>query len=350
MSSTQPQQQQQLPPNLRHTKTIFYRALCGFFLTASCLLIVGFFLNSSYSNFLFVHNRLNKLSSHISLQPSSRSGGYSGHILVRSMVESGAATTDIATMTNFFNKMYTGPISIGTPSQQFDNIVFDTGSADLWVLSKDSNINEDYLSYFTQTASTTYTSISDSSWNIAYGTGSASGIAGKDTIIIAGLTAQSQIFAQATNVEDMAISQYEPQDGICGFARQDASTLNGQTIMQTLINNEENKNGKFAFYLSKHSDSGSKLIIGDDVYNQNYYQSDQLQIFDVNDNIDYEIKGLWSIHFQSIKQNGYHLISTSTSTSEDIDDLNDNDNNYISAIFDTGTTYIGVPSTNMILL
>eukprot|EP00486_Rosalina_sp_Unknown_P004721 CAMPEP_0201570650 /NCGR_PEP_ID=MMETSP0190_2-20130828/13000_1 /ASSEMBLY_ACC=CAM_ASM_000263 /TAXON_ID=37353 /ORGANISM="Rosalina sp." /LENGTH=330 /DNA_ID=CAMNT_0047994401 /DNA_START=322 /DNA_END=1311 /DNA_ORIENTATION=- len=249
-------------------------------------------------------------------------------------------------MTNFFNKMYTGPISIGTPSQQFDNVVFDTGSADLWVLSTDSNINEDYLSYYKQSESSTYKSITESSWQIAYGTGSASGIAGKDTVVIAGLTAQSQIFAQATNVEKMAINEYEPQDGICGFARQDATTLDGQTIMKNLIDNEENSNGKFAFYLSRHSDSGSKLIIGDDVYNENYYETDQIQTFDINDNIDYEIKGLWSIHFQSIKQNGYHLTSDDDDdetivTQEDTED----DSSYISAIFDTGTTYIGVPST-----
>ena len=326
-------------PNLKHTKKIFYRALFGFFLTASCLLIISRIMNIGIMN--NINNNLSK-SMRVSLVGSSRSTGHSGHILVRSLVESGASSSDIAIMTNFFNKMYTGPLLIGTPSQEFKNVVFDTGSADLWVLSKESNINENYLSYYIESDSSTYKSISgDSSWQISYGTGSASGIAGKDTIIIAGLTAESQIFAQATNVEDMAISQYEPQDGICGFARKDATTLNGNTIMQTLINNKQNINGIFSFYLSRHSDDGSKLIIGNDVYNEDYFENDQLQTFNINDNIDYDIGGLWSIHFKSIKQNNYHL-------EEDDDTENDDDsdnNNYISAIFDTGTTYIGIPSS-----
>jgi len=291
--------------------------------------------------------------------------GHPSHVLVRSLVESGATTEKIASMTNFFNKMYTGPIAIGTPPQEFRNVVFDTGSADLWVLSSASNIDESYLSYYIDSESSSFESISgDSSWSIAYGTGAASGIAGRDSVTIAGLTGESQMFAQATNVEDMAISQYEPQDGICGFARGAAATLIGPTIMQTLIENKQNVNGKFAFYLSRHSDSGSRLIIGDDVYNEAYFHSEQIETFKVNDEIDYEIGGLWSIHFTSIRQNGYILEGEDDSTvtasptgaptqlaaglEGDAQTVpiseNANPKRFISAIFDTGTTYIGIPS------
>jgi len=325
--------------NLKHTRKVFYRALFGFLLTASCLLLIKWIMfgNSNeafFSSLASGKNSFPHFSRHILLKSQKRSTGNGAHVLVRSLIESESASTeDIATMTNFFNKMYTGKIEIGTPAQSFDNVVFDTGSADLWVLSVDSNINEDYLCYYNHQDSSSYTTLTDSSWNIAYGTGSASGIAGKDTVVLAGLTASAQIFAQATNVQDMAISQYEPQDGICGFARQDATTLSGTTIMQSLINNEQNAHGLFAFYLSKHSDSGSKLIVGDEVYNENYYESDQLQTFAINDDIDYDIGGLWSVHFESIKQNGYHLVADESNTE------------YISAIFDTGTTYIGIPSS-----
>eukprot|EP01084_Bolivina_argentea_P016453 30797_1 len=321
-------------PNLKAAKKLFYRALFGFFLAACCLLAIEWMLKGN-NNFLFSNKSFNNLS-HISLEGRIRNKGYSGHILVRSMIENGASESDVASMTNFFNKMYTGPISIGTPGQQFNNVVFDTGSADLWVLSNGiTDINANYLSYYNSQDSSTFKSLpsDQSAWSIMYGTGQAWGTAATDNIIIAGLIAHDQIFAQATKVEDMAISEYEPQDGICGFAREDATTLNGPTIMKTLVNNGENGNGLFSFYLSRHADSGSKLVIGEDVFNDKYYDTNQLETFDINDDIDYDIGGLWSIHFDGISFYGYKLTQAT------------NDNNFISAIFDTGTTYIGIPET-----
>eukprot|EP01084_Bolivina_argentea_P168228 291800_1 len=129
----------------------------------------------------------------------------------------------------------------------------------------------------------------------------------------------------------MAISQFEPQDGICGFARAEATTLNGATLIQTLINEDHAYNGKFSFYLSRHSQSNSKLIIGDDVYNEDYYDPSQLHTFSIKNDIDYDVGGLWSIYFKSITMDKYSL-----------------DEYDISAIFDTGTTYIGIPSSEYV--
>eukprot|EP01083_Nonionella_stella_P013010 36746_1 len=310
--------------NLKATKKVFYRALLGFFITALCFVIIKSILDGHI--FLTSTNGLHP-SSHIALTPSIRQTGHSGHLLVQSMVANGDSSTDaIAKMSNFFNKMYTGPLSIGTPFQPFKHVIFDTGSADLWVLSADSNVNEPYLSYFETDDSSTYIN-GHAPWQIAYGTGEAIGTVAKDTVNIAQYTAESQIFALATDVEDMSISEYEPQEGICGFARNNASTL-GATVIQTLVDNDETYNGKFAFYLSRHSDSGSKLIIGEDVYNEKYYDGEQLVTFKIDDDIDYDVGGLWSIHFKSISMGTYSLHQNTDG---------------LSAIFDTGTTYIGVP-------
>merc|ERR1719491_1364490 len=338
-------------------KRTFYRALFGFFLTASCMLTVWFLVGDEHS-LIASHGIFDRLASHIALQGSMRRG-HPAHVLVKSLVESGAPSQDVALMTNFFNKMYTGPLSIGTPAQQFANAVFDTGSADLWVLSRHSNIDESYLSYFVDSESSSFAAVTgDDSWNIAYGTGSASGTAGRDTVSIAGLVGASQVFAQASSVEDMAISQYEPQDGICGFARAAATTLDGPTIMQTRADNGQNTNGKFSFYLSRHSDAGSKLMVGEEVFNDDYFEPEQLQTFSVNDDIDYEIGGLWSLHFTSIQQNGYLLteeeeeataaeaVEEQEVETEEKEEVSAqlSGSGYISAILDTGTTYIGIPS------
>ena len=36
----------------------------------------------------------------------------------------------VVPLRNYFNRMYTGPVSVGTPSQEY-SLVFDTGSADM---------------------------------------------------------------------------------------------------------------------------------------------------------------------------------------------------------------------------
>jgi len=42
------------------------------------------------------------------------------------------ATDTYVNMTNFYNMAYTGTVCVGTPCQPF-NVIFDTGSANLWV-------------------------------------------------------------------------------------------------------------------------------------------------------------------------------------------------------------------------
>lgn len=50
-----------------------------------------------------------------------------------------SAPRTVSPLLNFRNIVYTGPLLIGTPPQPF-TVVYDTGSADLWVFSANSSI------------------------------------------------------------------------------------------------------------------------------------------------------------------------------------------------------------------
>ena len=279
------------------------------------------------------------------------------NLIMTNLVSNGASPSTVSAMNNFFNKMYTGPLSIGTPRQSFSHIVFDTGSADLWVMSKDSKgngvPNKDYLNYFDINSSSTYqlyTRVLNYSgdsgvWRITYGTGSATGVASFDTVTLgdsrkSNMTAIQQVFAVATSVSDMSISEYEPQEGICGFARAQAGYWYNQgltTLMESLYNQKVNENGYFGFYLSQHSNSGSKLLIGNASIYNNYYKGD-LNWFPLNDHSGYSVKGLWTVLVGKMIFSHYN--SDDSIISSEKHELNDAQY----GIVDTGTTYIGIPS------
>jgi hypothetical protein len=112
---------------------------------------------------------------------------------------------------------YVAEVSLGTPPQSFV-ILLDTGSSNLWIPDKTcsasacSNKNQ-----FDSSQSNTYQQ-NGRSWQIMYGTGSASGFLGTDKFCFgsSGLCVDEQTFGQATYVADFFART--PIDGICGMA------------------------------------------------------------------------------------------------------------------------------------
>jgi len=260
-------------------------------------------------------------------------------------------------MSNSLDRIYTGQIAIGTPATQYFDVVFDTGSADLWVFSsyhtcftaascsKDWNkyqcSSEDTCCFFNDIMndydhylSSSYQSLSEHSWSITYGKGSATGYLSQDSVSIGGLTAQNQVFAEATSWSDLLISCYEPMSGILGFAMKAASEDGSNTIMENLYEQNQIESKLFSVAL-KGSDESSKLIIGEP--DDTYYKNDIVW----GSVIQPTSTGMWFTQLTGIVNTPASVLSADGEY-EWVDSCMDSAP--CLALIDTGTSYITVPT------
>lgn len=118
-----------------------------------------------------------------------------------------------APITDYLNMQYLGPVSIGSPAQDF-TVVYDTGSSNLWVEASTCSGNGcNAPQKFDTSASSTWKS-SDEPLSIQYGSGSIDGSEGTDTVTFANLTVANQGVGVITSATGMS----GPMDGILGLA------------------------------------------------------------------------------------------------------------------------------------
>jgi len=173
-------------------------------------------------------------------------------------------------LTDYDDAQYYGPISIGTPAQQF-KVIFDTGSSNLWVPSSKCPITVvacDVHSKYTGSKSSTYTA-NGTTFQIQYGSGSMNGFLSQDTLSLGGLSVKNQVFAEATGLPGLtfAVAKF---DGILGMAFQSISVDNVVPPWYNLLTQHLVQNQLFSFWLSKNprGSNGGELILGaiDDSY------------------------------------------------------------------------------------
>jgi len=159
---------------------------------------------------------------------------------------------------------YMGHISIGEPAQSF-RLIFDTGSADLWVYSHDTaEPKRDFIHYYNSSFSASSQPLG-LPWAIRYGEGLASGFLTKDDVTLGPLKAKRMVFAEGVQVSENFKQPSVPLDGILGFAFRGASQSSSPTLIDMLFYQGQISSRMFSFYLTPSDGPEAKdsvLIIG----------------------------------------------------------------------------------------
>jgi len=225
------------------------------------------------------------------------------------------ATTDPITIQDYQNAQYYGPVKMGNPGQDV-NVIFDTGSSNLWV----SNIKPGFLSShhrYDHTKSSSYKA-NGTIFNILYGSGPVSGFFSADTMDLGnGFTVDDYTFAEVNNTKGLGLGfKIGKFDGILGLGWDRIAVNHVKTPFQAVIDGGLVEDQSFSFYLGNNS--VSELVLGG--VDPKHYTGEFT-------NIPLKSEDYWRIGLQGVSVDGTSVDSTTTS-----------------AIVDSGTSLLAGPS------
>ena len=162
---------------------------------------------------------------------------------------------------DFMDAQYYGPIQIGTPGQNF-KVVYDTGSANLWVPAHNCSLTCWFHPKFQSSASSTY-KVNGTIFNIMYGSGPVNGFEGDDTVTVGNQKVAGQTFAQITNAsglgEAFLVGKF---GGIMGLGFPSISVTHATPVFFNMMNQHPKMEKKFAFYLPDTSGNTGTFTMG----------------------------------------------------------------------------------------
>jgi len=170
------------------------------------------------------------------------------------------ATPSIS-LDNFQNAQYYGPIQLGSHNQKF-NVIFDTGSSNLWVPSKACSILKCGLKpKYDHTKSTSYEA-DGKPFHIQYGSGSADGVFSRDDVTLGESIVKNVTFAEVSNPGMGLAFLVGRFAGILGLAWPSISVGGYPTIFEAMVQQKVVDTDEFAFYLSGTSGQAGELVLG----------------------------------------------------------------------------------------
>eukprot|EP00928_Gymnodinium_smaydae_P094474 TRINITY_DN793_c0_g3_i1.p1 TRINITY_DN793_c0_g3~~TRINITY_DN793_c0_g3_i1.p1 ORF type:complete len:384 (+),score=130.90 TRINITY_DN793_c0_g3_i1:67-1218(+) len=183
---------------------------------------------------------------------------------------------------NYANAMYYGEIEVGTPGQKI-NVVYDTGSANLWVPNTRPWLAATWHNIYEHKSSSTYKA-NGTEFKIMYGSGPVSGFYSADDVSFGGFKLQDFTFAEVNDYSGLGVMYRVGKfDGILGLGFDSISVGGVPTIMKALVASGQMAQPVFGFFLGdqqagelEFGGSDPKHYSGDFTYvplsHENYWQ------------------------------------------------------------------------------
>merc|ERR1719410_3152323 len=170
-------------------------------------------------------------------------------------------TADIA-ISDYQNAQFFGPIKVG--GQSFE-VVFDTGSSNLWVPGKKCGFFTCWRHpRYDETKSATFEK-DGRQYKVQYGSGPVEGIFNKDTVTLGGIDVKGQLFAEVSKVSfgplniAFAAGKF---DGLLGLGFKSISQYQIPTPFESMIDQKLIDESVFAFYLQDDASKMGELVFG----------------------------------------------------------------------------------------
>uniref|UniRef100_A0A672U5P0 Peptidase A1 domain-containing protein n=1 Tax=Strigops habroptila TaxID=2489341 RepID=A0A672U5P0_STRHB len=158
-----------------------------------------------------------------------------------------------------------GHVVFPAPPPQHFRVIFDTGSADLWVPSSRCCLL--YLAcwlhpHYQPTLSCTHRP-NGSAFAISYGSGSLRGFLSEDTLTVSNVSVPGQTFAEAVALPGLAFAAAR-FDGVLGLAYPGAAAGPARPVFDNMMHNRLFSSNVFSFRLRSGADEGDggELLLG----------------------------------------------------------------------------------------
>nr|XP_046254070.1 renin [Scatophagus argus] len=229
-------------------------------------------------------------------------------------------------LTNYLDTQYYGEIIIGSPAQMF-NVVFDTGSANLWVPSQScSPFSTACFTHNRYDSSKSRTYVQNGTgFSIQYASGNVRGFLSEDVVVVGGIPVV-QVFAEATSLSAMPFI-FAKFDGVLGMGYPNVAIDGITPVFDRIMSQHILREEVFSVYYSrdpKHSPGGELVLGGTD---PNYYTG----------NFNYmntREMGKWEVTMKGVSVGMEMMFCAEGCT----------------AVIDTGSSYITGPASSVSML